>query len=287
MFTKNTTLSTDLSTSSPQKRDIFVIFVHFGSREKTDVAIEAALTAGCDPEKIIVVDHSSAPFTPLVPVEVVRPFRNNGYASGLRAGIQYAGVIGAKDADVCVLLNNDLILSPSALRDIAIWWDESGGHAVLAGASWGAVSLLSGRADVVGRLEERSPFVIPYIHGCCMVLEYGFAQQTPFYEDFFMYWEDVAISMRVRAMGGVLAVIPNISVLHNDSIGVLLPDKLYYLVRNGAYVLERLTPFTWRMFWYAKNTLRIFYHIIMGNGHSGIVQALRDARMKKLGQMAL
>lgn len=287
MFTKNTTLSTDLSTSSPQKRDIFVIFVHFGSIEKTNMAVASALAAGCGSERIIVVDHSPSSYTSLDPIAIVRPAENKGYSSGLRAGIQQAGRMGAKDSDICILLNNDAVLSSDALRTVQVWWDESGSPTTLAGASWGALSLISGRADVTGTVRKEDFFTPPYIHGCCMVLEYGFAQHIPFYEDFFMYWEDVAISMRVRAIGGTLAVIPNLSVLHDDVISRLSPDKMYYLVRNGAYVLERLAPFAWRVSWYAKNTLRAFYHIVMGNKHSGIVRALRDARIKKMGKINL
>lgn len=272
MFTNTKSLSTDLSTSIPQGRSIFAIFVHYGPKEITDAAVASLRAGEVQPDHIIVIDHTEATV-------------NVGYAGGLAEGLRQASALGAKATDICLLLNNDIEFKKDSLQHIVAWWDEQGGSRVLGGAAGGYVSLFSGRAHIASEIKKANPWILPYIHGSCLVGEYSLLSSGILPTSFFLYWEDIVTSMRVSRKAGQLAVIPELHSIHNDAPSSISFLKLYYMVRNGAYVLERYTPVCWRMYWYIVNTLRMAYHAVRNaKKHRIITRALYHARVKKLGK---
>jgi len=297
MFTNNKILSTDLSTSIPQRRSIFAIFVHFGDISVTNTAITSIIGGTLRPDHIIIVDHTGLQ-RPAKPdgevglwddtkVSVISE-PNTGYAAGLASGLILAGRLGAKKQDICLLLNNDISFAKESLGNIAHWWDLNGGQKMIAGAAKGYVSLLSGRAHIMHTEKKIHWWNIPYVHGSCMVGEFGLFSSIFFPTSFFMYWEDVAISINIRKQLGVLAVIPGLGAVHNDNEHVISSAKLFYMVRNGAYVLERFTPPWWRLYWYIMNTIRMMYHFSIQNPrHASIFRGLVDARASKLGKAGI
>lgn len=286
MFIKRDAFSTELSTGIPQKRNVFFIFVHFGDPKVTDAAIASAIREDQRADHIIVVDHGGAPYKTAHAVSVVRTKANKGYAAGLKEGVLYLGGLEPSSYDIVVLANNDVVLEKGARRRIIAWWEKNGSNRTLAGASWGYVSLVSGRSHIARNIARRPSWSIPYIHGSCIVMEYGFAQNIAWPTELYMYWEDVVLSIIAVRNGASLRVISGLSVAHNDAVASPPPQKVYYLVRNGAYVLERYTPLFWRVYWFAVNVVRWAYHrMVPAHGH--IARALRDARMQGLGRMSV
>ncbi len=286
MFTKNQTLSTDLSTAIPQERSVFAIFVHFGLSETTNAAVSSIIGGSIRPDHIIVVDHAETVFRSTLPLVVIRPEDNTGYAGGLRAGMHQARVLGAKEHDLCILLNNDVVLSGTSLKTILAWWQVHGRSNVVAGAMGGYVSLLSGRAKIALKRKEATSWSVPYVHGSCVIGELGFLSSLEIPTHFFLYWEDVALSMIAQKRGGLLAAIPTLQLSHNDALSPVSLSKLFYLVRNGAYVLEHYASLPWRVYWYTVNTIRMAYHSLMsGIQHELVARALYDARSGRLGKV--
>ena len=272
MFMNNVILSTDLSTGIPQRRSIFAIFVHFGPQKVTDVAIASLQAGTLSPDHIIVVDHTFSG-------------SNTGYAAGLVEGLKQAALLGAKETDLCLLLNNDITFDQQYLQYISTWWEKNGGPKVLAGVAGGYVSLFSGRAHISPHIKKATPWHILYIHGSCIVGEFGLLSSGIFPTSFFMYWEDVAVSMFVQKIPCTLAVIPGIHGIHDDKLNQVSDAKLFYMVRNGAYVLERYTGPMWKIYWYGINTLRrTFHQSIRNSRHAIIARALAHARSQKLGK---
>lgn len=278
MFTDGGSLSTELSTNIPQRPSIFAVIVHFGDQGTTDRAV-ASLRAGSHTiDHIIVINHGETPDSPL----------NKGYAAGLAEGIRQAAALGAASHDLLLLMNNDVVAERDGIKNLMKWWNGYGESGVLAGTSWGSVSLITGRAHIVGNEYANNFFCIPYIHGAFIALEYGLASSMVFPEELFMYWEDVALSLRAQKQGARLTHIPFPVVRHNDDKSDTSDQKLYYLVRNGAYVLEHETAYTWRLYWYVVNTARQIYHGYQNSRtHQIIARALTDARKGKLGKTTL
>ncbi len=288
MFTKNGSLSTELSTGIPQKRSLFVIIVHFGAPEHTDRAVASAVQNSIVPEHIIVVDHAGTPYAPAIPVTIIQPKTNGGYAAGISTGLAATKKLGAMPSDLCMVINNDATLQQGSGEAALQWWHGNGKKNMLAGALYGYVSPWSGRAVLASKKPHAYFGGIPYMHGASLVGEYGMFSKIKMPIDLFLYWEDVAISMAVLQSGGTLAVIPGFHIEHDDHADVPSPQKLYYLVRNGAYVMERHPVLFWREYWRAVNMLRRIYHsLLSGNNHKTIVRALHDAYRGKLGKMPI
>ncbi len=258
MFTKNSGLSTDLSTIIPQRRSIIVIIVHFGNKKDTATLVDSLKSNTRVPDDIIVIDND---------------IDNRGYLGGLKAGVFQSRQSGYRPNDLLVLLNNDVTVGADFILEIERWWDAQGSPHTLAGSTAGQLSVVTGRAHIRPLQQELRRN--GYVHGSCLVVERAFFEQISDIPDVFMYWEDIAMSMRALDLGGNLNIIPNLSVHHDDAIAPISDDKLYYLVRNGAHVLESL-GFPWGVYWRIANPLRYAYHRLLGR--DVVVRALRDRK---------
>ena len=270
----------------PQIRKIFVITVHFGLSQKTDTLIASLMAAKRVPERVIVIDHAQTPYQTRVSfpaVTIVRPEANKGYAAGINSGLGWLLAKGAGAHDIVICLNNDAHVSPQSLEKIQAWVGQEQSPTVI-GPTAGIVNLLTGRSRlVVGTLPSLAWYEVAYIHGSCMIGSFQtFLNAKPLSEDFFLYWEDVEFSGKVLAAGSSLKIIPDLGITHPDKRHAS-PAQVFYLVRNGAWYLERQTPPLWRIYWYVGNRLRALYHAWKGNKH--ILSALSAARKNQLGQV--
>ncbi|OGY30904.1 MAG: hypothetical protein A2805_03890 [Candidatus Andersenbacteria bacterium RIFCSPHIGHO2_01_FULL_46_36] len=278
MFTDRGGLSTELSTNIPQTPSIFAIIVHFGDKAITNRAVVSLQSGTRVPDHIIVIDHGDMADSPL----------NKGYAAGLAEGIRQAAKLGATGHDLILLMNNDATAEHDGIQGVAQWWTQYGGPSVLAGTTWGSVSLVTGRARIVGNEYTKNFFRIPYVHGAFMALEHGLALNMVFPEELFMYWEDVVVSVRAQKQSVRLMRISSPVVHHDDEKTDTSDQKLYYLVRNGAYVLEHELSYVWRLYWYTVNTVRQIYHRYQNSHtHQIIAEALADARAGRLGAIVI
>jgi len=276
MFTEKDKLSTDLSTIIPQKTLIIVVLVHFGDVAATNRLVADLLAGKRLPDQLIVVDHDPLPYEcRSSQATCVRPHKNNGYIAGLRFGVRAAK---APDESILVLLNNDSMITDNFLIDIAAWWRKHGGASVLAGPGIASLSRLTGRARIGTGQSYDMLFSLPYIDGACVVVQRSFFDTISSVEHLFMYWEDVALSMRAQSSGGRIQKIPNLGFEHHNAAEPASGKKLYYLVRNGAYILERLS-FPWNMYWIIKNKVRLLWHSVLpGARHIDNTRALKDAQ---------
>jgi len=188
-----------------------------------------ALAAALGPDdELIVVDNASsdglveelagiAPRARLVASRV-----NLGFAAGANAGAREAG------GELLVLLNPDVLVGPGwsdAIRapwggEWAAWMglvtlqdgseiNTSGGVLHFTGLGW-AGQMGQPIADA-----PRDPTEVGFLSGACLALPLRtWCRLGGFAEDFFMYCEDVDLSLRLRLLGGKLAVIPAARVTH-------------------------------------------------------------------------
>jgi hypothetical protein len=139
-------------------------------------------------------------------VRVVRPGRNRGFGAGCNAGAREA--VG----DVLLFLNPDTVAAPGAVRELAATLDDSsvgiamarllllhqparlnsGGNVVhVAGFGWAA-----GLGQPVGPAAGE-PREVPYASGAAMAMRAAdFRALGGFTEAFFLYQEDVELSLR-------------------------------------------------------------------------------------------
>ncbi|RMH58292.1 MAG: glycosyltransferase family 2 protein [Deinococcus-Thermus bacterium] len=152
--------------------------------------------------------------------------RNLGFAGGNNLGIRYAL---EKGANYIWLLNNDTVVAPNALTAM-VEIAESNPKIGAVGSvlyymdqpervqAWGGgrISLITGRSRHL-----LSPGELHYITGASLLLRTEALEQVGLLDEgFFMYWEDVDLSLRLQNRGWKLAVASGSRILHKESASV-------------------------------------------------------------------
>jgi len=109
------------------------------------------------------------------------------------------------------------------------------------------VNNFTARNKTIGLLEEdkgqyTTPRPIPYIHGAAMMIPLDVIKVTgPMDEMFFLYYEELDWSERIRKAGYEVYVDPNALVFHKESVSVgkISTLKTYYLNRNRILFMRR------------------------------------------------
>jgi GT2 family glycosyltransferase len=207
-------------------------------------------------DEVIVVDNASGDGLDGVDVEQLAPgarlitlTRNTGFAEGANRGV------AAARGQLVILLNPDAVVQPGwaeAMRRAwggpwAAWMglvlleggreiNTSGGRLHFTGFGWaGQVGEGTGSAPAV-------PTEVGFLSGACLAIPRSTWTATGgFPEHFFMYCEDVDLSLRLRLAGGRLGLIPAARVEHSYEFakGAL---KWRLLERNRWATILRTYP---------------------------------------------
>jgi N-acetylglucosaminyl-diphospho-decaprenol L-rhamnosyltransferase len=211
-----------------------------------------------DGDELIVVDNGSSDgttgvVTELVPrAMVIDAGANLGFAAACNRGAE------AASGELLVLLNPDAvpeagfceaIARPAEQgRDWAAWMGlvtAEGGRVV---NTEGGVVHFTGIAWAGGAGRPLDPGSVPAPHevafasGACLAVPLAtWAEAGGFPESFFLYQEDVDLSLRLRLFGGRLGIEPG-AVVDHDYEFAKGPEKWRYLERNRWAMLVRTYP---------------------------------------------
>jgi N-acetylglucosaminyl-diphospho-decaprenol L-rhamnosyltransferase len=174
-------------------------------------------------DELIVVDNASsdglaAELPAIAPgARLVAPRANLGFAAGANAGAAQA--VG----ELLVLLNPDVLVQPGwadAIRapwggEWAAWMglvtmqdgreiNTSGGVLHFTGLGW------AGQIGEPVAAAPDAPVEVGFLSGACLAIPLlDWQESGGFAEDFFMYCEDVDLSLRLRLTGGRLGLMPD------------------------------------------------------------------------------
>jgi GT2 family glycosyltransferase len=234
-----------------------VLIVAWNSREELARTLPALLPELGEGDELIVVDNDSGDGTPeaveeLAPgARVLRAGRNLGFAGGCNAGAAEA------NGDLLVILNPDAAPLPGFGEAIRRPWLQSRGW-----AAWQALIADSGATEINsagnpvhftgivwagghGRpIAEAppAPAEVPALSGACLAIPLRTWREVGgFPEPFFLYHEDVDISLRLRLRGGTLGIEPAAVVDHDYEFGAR-EHKWRWLERNRLAFLIRAYP---------------------------------------------
>ncbi|HEX5990709.1 MAG TPA: glycosyltransferase family 2 protein [Solirubrobacterales bacterium] len=233
-----------------------VLIVAYDSRDDLSKTLPALLPELGDGDELIVVDNkpgdgSAELVRELVPAaRIVTTGGNSGFAGGCNAGAAEAS------GELLVILNPDAAPQPGFGEAIRRPWMEGRGW-----AAWQAL-VTDGEGTAVnsagnpihftgivwagghGRPVGEAPPAgeVPAASGACLAIPLASWRRIGgFPAEFFMYHEDVDLSVRLRAAGGVVGIEPAAVVAHDYEFGANA-DKWRWLERNRLAFLVRTYP---------------------------------------------
>lgn len=230
---------------------VIVSYASSGHVLATLDVVRAQLQPG---DEVVVVDNASPDGTadlvagaaPWARLE--RSATNTGFAGGANRGAELAR--GA----LLLFLNPDAVPEPGALdalRAGAARWDAWQGlllrdDAELVNSAGGEVHYLgvawAGGCDAPARDAGRDPRPIGFASGACLAVSRArFLALGGFSAPFFMYCEDVDLSLRVRLAGGRVGIEPAARFRHDYDFGKG-PEKWLGLERNRWWTVLRTYP---------------------------------------------
>ncbi len=234
-----------------------VLIVAWNSREELARTLPALLPELGEGDELIVLDNDSSDGTPeavegLAPrARVVRAGANLGFAAGCNAGA------AAASGDLLVILNPDAAPLPGWGEAIRRPWNDGRGWAAWQAlvADNGATEINSagnpihftgivwagGHGDPIATAPSAAAEV-PVLSGACLAIPLATWRQVGgFPERFFLYHEDVDLSLRLRLRGGTLGIEPAAVVDHDYEFGAR-EHKWRWLERNRLAFLVRAYP---------------------------------------------
>jgi GT2 family glycosyltransferase len=230
-----------------------VVVVTFGSGAALERSLPPLLAQFGEGDELVVVDNASVDDTVarvrrLAPrARLLVQERNLGFAAGCNAGAAVAG------GDLLVFLNPDAVVADgfadAIRRPLERGWDAWMGVVTAGGAlnTTGGVVHFTGIAwsGQVGEplaAAPAAPREVAFASGACLAVpRERWRELGGFAPEFFMYCEDVDLSLRAWLAGGHVGVEPEARVDH-DYAFAKGPYKWRLLERNRAATVIRTFP---------------------------------------------
>jgi hypothetical protein len=240
---------------------VSVLIVAWNSGDELRRTLPPLLAELRDDDELIVVDNDSPDDSAAVVAELhhhsrarvvmVTMGRNRGFAGGANVGAR------AATGDLLVILNPDAMPLPG--------WGEAIRRPWLEGRGWSAWQGLVAEGDgatinsagnpvhftgIVWAGQHGEPIAaapgageVTALSGACLVVPLEVWRRLGgFAEKFFMYHEDVDLSLRLRLAGETIGIEPTAVVAHDYEFTASAGDKWRWLERNRLATLVRVYP---------------------------------------------
>ncbi len=250
------------------KPRISVISVNYNGFAVTAAMIDSLRRHVTTPTEIIVVDNGSERDEAAIlrerypDITVLRSAENLGFAGGNNLGIR------AATGDCLLLLNNDTEVADDTLHHLCDTLDADPAIGAVCPkirfheppqaiqfAGYTPLTRITLRNALIGFGEPDSgrfdtPHDTPYAHGAAMMVRREAIERAGMMpEEYFLYYEELDWSVRIREAGYRIAYDPRATVFHKESAttGRQSPLRSYYLTRNRLLFARRNRRGTVRM----------------------------------------
>lgn len=208
-------------------------------------------------KEIIIVDNASTDGSAArirkegFNVRILRSERNLGFTGGNNLGLSEAERSGAKYA---FLLNNDTTVEPATISHLVkvsesrmdagavsplMHYYDAPEEPWFSGAE---LRLTRGEANHVFPLPQDVPYETEWLSGCAVLVRMVVVSQIGGFDNrFYLTWEDVDWSLRMRKAGWSLLVVTETRILHKGgrSGAKLTGVQSYYAVRNSLLLAAK------------------------------------------------
>lgn len=261
-----------VAVTAPALPLISIITINYNQPELTRLFLNSVSRLKYPNFEVIVVDNGSRE-------DPTQAVRNSHYPqarlflTGKNLGFSGGNNLGMREAkgDFFFIVNNDTEVTPELLdalmepmiNDATVgvvcpkirYFDKPD---VIQYAGYKPMNLYTGQAGMVGSHEvDRGQFDQPgptaFAHGCAMLVRRQVADRVGmFAEQFFLYYEELDWSARIRRAGYQIYFQPAGLIFHKESssVGKASPLKVYYMTRNRILYMRRNTAMPQRAFFY-------------------------------------
>jgi N-acetylglucosaminyl-diphospho-decaprenol L-rhamnosyltransferase len=233
-----------------------ILIVVWNSRAELERTLPALAPELREGDELIVVDNGSADGTQetvrrLAPAARLLPMgRNAGFAAACNAGSAQAG------GDLLVILNPDAAPLPGFGEAIRRPWVEDRGwaawQALVADGEGTGINSAGNPVHFTGIVwagghgrplsEAPAAGEVTALSGACLAIPLvTWREVGGFPEEYFLYHEDVDLSLRLRMRGGALGIEPAAVVAHDYEFGAR-EHKWRWLERNRLSFIVRTYP---------------------------------------------
>ena len=253
---------------------VAVVLVNWNGLHDTLECLQSLARVSYANLQVIVVDNASTDGS----VAALRTVKNihlleNDWNPGFGAACNQAAAVALEmHCDYILFLNNDTVVDPAfieplvsafqhdrsvAIAESIIYEYRAKDQVECAGAHF---DWRSGVPYHWHAVKDALPYDIGYACGCAAMVDAGkWARIGMFDPRFFLYYEDVDLSLRARALGYRVVAAPQSKVWHKGSASVgFTPRRQYYLRRNLLLLLAKHARWTqWPVLLYSF-VLRFF-----------------------------
>nr|WP_195458934.1 glycosyltransferase family 2 protein [Alistipes sp. D31t1_170403_E11] len=242
------------------KARISIISVNYNGFALTAAMIDSLRRHVTTPLEIVVVDNGSARDEAALlrerysDIVVLRSDENLGFAGGNNLGIR------AATGDCLLLLNNDTEVTDNTLHHLAETLDADPSIGAVCPkirfwappqaiqfAGYTPLTRITLRNGLIGFGQPDdgfydTPHETPYAHGAAMMVRReAVGKAGPMPEEYFLYYEELDWSERLREAGYRIVYDPRATVFHKESAttGQQSPLRSYYLTRNRLLFARR------------------------------------------------
>lgn len=240
--------------------NVSVVIVHFESPEELDGCL-AALGGAPGIAATVVVDNSQTESAQtsadiLAQQHGARLLRSADGNIGFAAGCNFA-VKDLDDSKFLLFVNPDARVDPSSVRSMvdALTADErlAAVNPIIrttSGTVWFASGRLQRWLARLVQMPAAHPAEWPvnptdWVNGCVLLVRTAaFREAGGFDESYFLYWEDVALSVRLHDLGWALGVVNDAEAVHRKQIGPdrsckVSPVEIEHSVRSRLQFIRR------------------------------------------------
>lgn len=251
---------------------VSIITINYNQAEVTRQFLESSKALTYPNIEILIVDNASVPAlstcidpTDYEGLRIVRSEVNLGFTGGNNLGMQEA------QGDYYFIVNNDTELSPTLLNELLKPFEHNSLIGVTCPkikfydtphlvqyAGYNPMNMYTGTATAIGYKQTDNssydqPAVTNFAHGCAMMVKREVVSRVGrFAERFFLYYEELDWSQRIKNGGYLIYYQPSASILHKESVSVgeHNPLKTYYMTRNRILYMRRHCTWLQRVIFY-------------------------------------
>lgn len=203
---------------------------------------------------ILVVDNASEDRTREIvdeyftKVNLINVGYNSGFAHANNIGLKYAI---DENYDYVLMINEDTIAEKTLVSELIKYANNNTATIPKIYSDpfkkiiWYAAGNVDFKTGIASNIQDEYRYTdqcinVNFMTGCCMLVHTDIIKKVGFFdEDFFMYYEDTDLSLRMYENGINMIYVPSTYIWHRIQNRKDKPYKIYYMMRNRLYWIRK------------------------------------------------